>query len=361
MKRLSVLSIVCFTFIAMSQANAKSTYETGIVLNASEILPKKVLTGPNHQVNEKVINDGYLNLYTINTKYGDIQVTSTDKLKKYINEINAIARMDAVKGSDEFKQGLSGKATDVVEGAKGLVTDPVNTVSAAASGVGKLFSRGKENLFGQSRSDAEGSRLADLSGYSKSKRDYAYEFGVDAYSDNKLMQEHLGDLVSAGYAGTMSMSVLLSAVPGAAGTVVVVTGGTELMKNVFRDSAPADLRKMNRASLQAMEVNKDIADLFIANAVYTPREQTLIVAALKSMKGTKNKSSYIKFAVLTGNADVAFFRQRQIEMYAEFHRKVKPIERFISVGQTSAGVTKDGTLVVNLPLDHMLRTEGRCA
>ena len=172
------------------------------------------------------------------------------------------------------------------------------------------------------------------------------------------MQEHLGDLVSAGYAGTMSMSVLLSAVPGAAGTVVVVTGGTELMKNVFRDSAPADLRKMNRASLQAMEVNKDIADLFIANAVYTPREQTLIVAALKSMKGTKNKSSYVKFAVLTENADVAFFRQRQIEMYAEFHRKVKPIDRFISVGQTSAGVTKDGTLVVNLPLDHMLRTEG---
>jgi hypothetical protein len=358
MNKSNMLSFGCVLLMVMTQVNAAPSYETHIGLNASEILSKKVLTGSNHQVNEKVINDGYLNIYTINSKYGDIEVTSTDKLKKYVNEINAIARMDAVKGSDEFKKGLSEKVGDVMEGASGLLTDPVDTVGGAISGVGKLFSRGAENLTGGSRSDAEGSRMADLTGFSSTKRGYAYDFGVDVYSRNTLMQEHLDALVNAGHLGTLSMSVLLMAVPGGAGTAVSVAGSTTLMNNVFRDSAPADLRKMNRAKLKAMGVNQDIIDLFIANGIYSPREQTLIVAALDSMKGTKDINSYIKFSVLTDNEDVAFFRQRQAQMYAEFHNKVKPIGRFISVGQSSAGVTKDGTLIFNAPLDHLLWTEG---
>jgi hypothetical protein len=358
MNRLSVVNVICFSLITISQAKANPAYETNIVLNASDVLSKKVLTGANYQVNEKVINDGYLNLYTINSKYGDIEVTSTDKLKKYIDEINAIERMEKVNSSEEFQKGISAKAKSVVDGGVALVTDPVDTVGGAISGVGKLFSRGVENLTTDSRSDAQGSRMADLTGYSRTKREYAYEFGVDVYSRNEVMQEHLSALAKAGNAGGLLASGLLIAVPGAAGTAVSVTGNTQLMNNIFRDTAPVDLRKMNRKKLEKMGVSADVIDLYISNGIYSPREQTLIVSALESMKGTKNKNSYVKFAVLTDNEDVAFFRQRQIEMYAEFHSKVKPLVRFISVGQSSAGVTNDGTLIFNAPLDHLLWTEG---
>lgn len=341
-----------------SQSFALEKFEAAQLFNASSVLPADLLSGPNHQVGSVVTNDGFLNIYTINSKYGEIQAVSTAKLRKYIHEINAAARMDAVKGSDEFKSGIKEKAGDIVEGAKGLVTDPINTVGGAVSGVAKLFSRGKENLFGGSRSDAEGSRLADLTGLSKTKRDYAFEFGVDVYSRNEIMQKQLDALAKAGNAGSLVMSAVLMAVPGAAGTVVTVTGSTELMNNVLRDSAPADLRKMNRTKLNAMGVSKDVSDLFIGNGIYTPREQTILVAAIDSMGNTKNRSEFIKFAVLTDNADMAFFRQRQAQMYAGYNKSINPVNSFITIGDISVAKTKDNKIVFNVPLDYMSWTKG---
>lgn len=153
------------------------------------------------------------------------------------------------------------------------------------------------------------------------------------------------------------MSALLMSTPG--GTPIIsVTGGTELMNKVFRDSAPADLRKMNRENLKSMGASKDISDLFIANANYTPREQTLLVNALTSMKNTKQCSEYIKFSVLTDNADMAFFRQQQAQMYADYNKTVKPIKEFISIYQISVAKINDNKIVFNVPPDYMSWTKG---
>ena len=151
-------ALIFFLFTQLSlfsiQASAADTgFEQPATLKASEILPANVLKGPYHMVEEKVTNDGFLNRYTIDTPYGKIQVSSTDKLKKYIDEISAIPRMNAVQESDEFKKGIAEKGEDVVEGAKALASDPVGTVGNTISGVGKLFSRAKENMFEGSRSD----------------------------------------------------------------------------------------------------------------------------------------------------------------------------------------------------------------
>ena len=129
------------------------------------------------------------------------------------------------------------------------------------------------------------------------------------------------------------------------------------MENVMRDNAPADLRKMNREKLAAMGVHEHVADIFIANGVYTPREQTSLVLALNSMANTTGREEYIKLATLTEDTDIAFCRERQAQMYAAFSQKVAPIARFIPIGKTSAGITKDGKLVFNVPLDHLLWTK----
>jgi len=246
---------------------AAPRYESATILKASVILPPDLVKGPHHQVDERVVNDAYLNIYTIHSEFGDVQATSTAKLRKYIHEINAVAKMKEIQGSDEFASGMKDKAGAVVEGAGALLTDPVGTVGSTISGVGKMFSRAGESMFGGSRSDAEGSRLGSLLGYAKAKRDIGYHFGIDVYSHNKILQDELDRLSSAGGTGTLVMSGLLMAVPGGAGIAVSVTGGTQLMENVMRDNAPADLRKMNRAKLADMGVNKHVADIFIANGV----------------------------------------------------------------------------------------------
>jgi len=42
-------------------AAADKGYESAPVLSASKILPPELLAGPNHHVEERVYNDGYLN------------------------------------------------------------------------------------------------------------------------------------------------------------------------------------------------------------------------------------------------------------------------------------------------------------
>ncbi len=357
------LSCVVAGFLIVSlPAYAAPRYESPIILKASEILAPDVVKGSHHQVDEKVVNDAYLNLYTLHSEYGDVQVTSTAKLMKYIHEVNAVAKMKEIQGSDEFAKGMKNKAGAVVEGAGDLITDPIGTVGDTVSGVGKLFSRAGENMFGGSRSDSEGSRMGSLLGYAKAKREIGYKLGVDVYSHNEILQKELNELSSAGGTGTLVMSGLLMAVPGGAGAAVSVAGGTKMMTNlVYWDKSPADLRTMNRERLDSMGVNKDVADLFIANGIYTPREQTLLVEALFNMSKTAGRDQYIKLATLTDNIDMAFFRQRQAEMYAAYNARIQPITSFVAVGSTSAGMTKNGDIVFNVPLDHLLWTKGIAA
>jgi len=67
----------------------------------------------------------------------------------------------------------------------------VETVKGAASGLGVAFRRASDALTGPKRSDAEDSKIKDLVGFSKTKREYAYQLGVDAYTDNEKLQDRL--------------------------------------------------------------------------------------------------------------------------------------------------------------------------
>lgn len=190
----NAMYVVSATLLAAFVFTASAAeYESAAVLNASQILPPALLTGPNHRVDEHVLNDGFMNHYRIRSKFGDT-AASTAELGKRVHEIYAIDRMNAVKGSQEFTDAIKESGQDVVEGAKGLLTNPVNTVSTAVSGVGKLFQRGGEALFGDPQSKAEDSRWKTAIGFEKVKREYASEFGVDVYSSNKLLQDQLDAL-----------------------------------------------------------------------------------------------------------------------------------------------------------------------
>lgn len=70
---------------------AQQRYESPAVLSASRILPAELLSRPNHRVQERVINDGIVNIYKIDSKFGPFDAVSTAMLRIRIQEINAIA------------------------------------------------------------------------------------------------------------------------------------------------------------------------------------------------------------------------------------------------------------------------------
>jgi hypothetical protein len=333
------------------------TYEPAAVLQASKILPPDVLAGPNHRVEERVYNDGYLNRYTVLSKFGGFVAVSTPMLRKRISEINAMVRMEQIQGTKEFASSLKEAGTDTLAGFKNLATKPVETVKGAVSGLAVAFRRAGDAITGPKRSDAEDSRVKDLIGFSKTKREYAHLLGVDAYSDNEKMQERLNSLAWAGYAGGLTWAAAMSAVPGGAGLAITISGTHKLLNDVFRTTPPVDLRRMNGEKLRGMDVNPEVADGFLNNAVYSPRSQTLLVNALDEMKGVRNRATFVRLAAGTADRDIAFFRERQAQMYAGYHKEIAPFETFLALGEFAAARTAKNEVVFNVPLDHLVWTQ----
>ncbi len=336
---------------------AQETHERSVILSASKILPPELLSGPNHRVEERVYNDGYVNTYKIGSKFGTFVAVSTPMLRKRIGEINALVRMEQIESTKEFTASLKEAGTDTLVGFKNLVTKPVDTVKGAASGLAVAFRRAGDALTGPKRSDAEDSRVKDLIGFSKTKREYAYQLGVDAYTDNQKVQDRLDEISWAGYAGGITWAAAMSAVPGGAGLAITISGTHKLLNEVFRTTPPVDLRRTNGEKLKAMDVHPEVAEAFLNNSVYSPRYQTQLVGALEEMKGVGNRATFVRLAALTANKDVAFFRERQSEMYAGYHKTVAPIETFIALGEFAAVRTTQNEVVFTVPMDHLVWTQ----
>lgn len=336
-------------------ADVLAEYERPPVLNAADILPEALLSGPRHSVVPQVINDGYVNTFIINSTYGQFTAVSNAMLEVRVQEIYALAAMAQTQASDAYQGAVEEAVDDMIEGTRNLVTDPIGTLSGAVSGVAKLFGRAGEAIVGK-RSDAEDSRFESFIGFSKTKREYAYDFGVDVYSSNSVLQERLDEISWAGYAGGLSFGLVTAAVPGAAGILVTGVSTSDLMNEMFRTTSPIDLRGMNRKKLIAMGVSQDIAELFVDNAAYSPRQQTLLVSALAEMEGVGNRVALIKSAVLASDEDMAFFRQRYAQMMAGYHRNVAPLKTLASVGTLVLGETLTGKAIATPPLDYLVWT-----
>src|SRR5262244_1714445 len=350
------LVLVGILLFPPAAAMGAQKYDTPAVLNASRILPPQLLSGPNHRVQEQVRNDGFINIYTVDSKFGQFTAISTAVLRKRVHEINALAVMEKIQGTKEYSKSIKEAGQDTLTGIKNLVTKPVDTVKGAASGLGSAFRRAGDAISGPKRSASEDSRVKDLIGFSKTKREYAYQFGVDVYSDNKVLQDRLDEISWAGYAGGLTWAAALMAVPGGAGIAISVSGSNNLMNEVYRTTPPSDLRRMNQDKLAKIGVQAEVADLFLNNSLYTPREQTVLVDALDQMMGVANRGAFVNAAALSDTKTLTYFRQRVAEMYLGYHKNVAPIESFQSIGGLAAARIGDA-IIITLPLDHLVWTE----
>ena len=342
----------------MVPAFAQQGYEPATVLSASKILPPELLSGAHHRVQERVTNDGYLNTYQIDSKFGTFTVVSTAVLRKRIGEINAMVVMEKVQGSKEYVASIKEAGLDAMNSAMSLVTSPVKTLTGAVQGLGAAFSRVGESMTGAKRSQSEDSRLKDAIGFSTTKRQYAYQFDVDVYSENEKLQDMLNRISWAGYAGSLTWSAAMAAVPGGAGVAMTVVGTNKVLNQVFQNMPPVELRQQNLQKLNAMGVNPQVADWFLNNTIFSPREQTLFVHALGEMNGVADRGAMVRLSLSSQNPTIALFRQRQAQMYAGYNKSVTPLESFISLGGLfAASRTANGALVVVLPLDYLVWTE----
>src|SRR6266403_4128785 len=103
---------------------AQQAYESAPVLSASKILPPELLSGPHHRVQEAVTNNGYFNIYQIDSKFGVLPAVSTAMLRKRVGEINAMVVMEKIQGTKEYLDAIKEGGLDAMQSAMSLVTSP---------------------------------------------------------------------------------------------------------------------------------------------------------------------------------------------------------------------------------------------
>ncbi len=335
---------------AAKPAPAEAT-ENPPTLSAAALLPDPVLVGPNHSVDDKVVNDGYINTYIIHTpKSGDLRVESTAKLYATIQELNTAAAMDQVNAGAEIGKSVAKSAAGAVTGAVNLIIHPADSLS----NVGKSFSRATASAKSD-RPTGDNGTMGELLGYNRAKREYAKAFSVNPYSDNPVLQKSLKRLAGAGFFGSFAAS---AAIPGGAALTFINNANLIPQSAVDVSIPPEDLFASNRERLKAMGVSQEQAELFVDNPNFDPIMQTRLVLALDRMTNVAGRPAFVKFALFTNNADLAFFRTRMAELYANLNATTDPIKSFITAGKFVLAETPNGGLLAAFPLDYLAWTPG---
>src|SRR5207248_10541297 len=149
---------------------AEVAFEELPELKASEILKHELLKGPHYAVRDPVPTGSGMNQFTIDSDFGVFEADGNEMLLQRLKEIDAIARLQEVSRTDEFKKSLVAAATSPLNSAKNIARDPAQAISNVPKGIMKFVGRAKETVenVGKGGNDdaSDGSRMKDALGYS---------------------------------------------------------------------------------------------------------------------------------------------------------------------------------------------------
>jgi hypothetical protein len=339
----------------VSPSRAQEFQNVPIFLRASDVLPREILSGPNYVVRETVRNDGLVNTYDIETQGGLLTVESTDLLLKRIAELNALWKLQELKGMSIYGESFKNMALGPVRTTTGIVTGPVQTVKGVGTGVGNFFTKAGTAV---TSGDPDKDKLLKAAlGQAAFRREFAFKLGVDPYTRYEPLQKELTEVSWTAAAGELTVKAAFTAVPGVGGGAVSLLVTADAMRKLVRDKTPPEIEKINRKSLYDMDVVDPLAGSFLSSTTYSPQEKTLLVGALASMAVVKDRGIFVESAAIDYyDESVALFMRICAEMASQYCVKKGGVERFVNAGGIPFLLTKDRLVVGLFPLDHVAWT-----
>ena len=341
---------------------AEAVFEELPELKASEILKPEFLKGPHFVVRDPVPTSAGMNQFTIDSDFGVFEADGNEMLLQRLKEIDAIARLQEVSRTDEFKKSLLAAAKSPLNSAKNIARDPAQAIANVPKGLMKFFGRAKESVenVGKGGNDdvGDGGRLKDAIGYSDKKRKIALQMGVDPYTTNTVLQKQLDDVAWASWAGGFSFSVATLPISGAAGAVLTVTNLNSTVEDLLREKSPSELEQINRSTFRAMGASGTDIDRLLNGGAFTPTQVTTFAVHLQALKGVANRSAFVKAAAQKSTTEAdALFCVYTAALMDQINQKT-PLARIVMLGDFPICVTKDGTIIVALQWDYAAWTSG---
>ena len=356
--QLKVTGIVLALLLLVCPQVSFAEYETLQKYSAQSLLKPELRKGKHFTVAEEVTSDGLFYRYTVLSPFGTFTAGSTSALHQLAQELNVIAVMKQIATDDTAIAALKQSGKNTATGIKNLFTNTEETLQGAADGVSSLFNRAVNTVGNRQVTDAEDSRAQQLIGFSKSKGQIATKYGVNVYSANMVLQGELDRLAWADYLGGLGVGVAVSAAPGVGGLVMATSGTARLLNEVINTTPASELWLQNKNKLLAMGMNADTVELFLNNRVFNPALATVTVSALEKMKGVENLELFIKVGLQASDPQMARVITTLAVMSAGYHQRVVPLKRISPLARITKATTSKGEVVVVLPTDHIIWSEG---
>ena len=263
--------------------------------------------------------------------------------------------------------GVKDSGGTLLETTKNLILHPVDTVSGFPSGIYNIFADTGEVLGQAVRGEATLAEVGEkggkaLLGFSRNKREMAYDLGVNRYSNNKVLQEYMNSVTWAKTGGTSIIDFGKMAVTGPAGMTLTVVSSSRVLGRMMKDNSTPGLRRINREALEGIGIKESAIDRFLANRKLTPRHQTAITNSLVSLKKVKNRETLLNFfAFRTRSYDDANVNQVVAAMIAGYYQKKSPITEVRTFENVIIFQNEKGSYVVTYPVDNFPWTKQTAA
>jgi hypothetical protein len=369
MKFIQIPALAVLAFSPLASAQTDVSYESGVLLNATDLLPADLLRGESHRVRDHVATDGFLAHFQIDSDFGTFEAIGVPQAKSRIAEIRAIKKLVETSKGDLFAEGMKRSLTQPVDAVKNIVTHPVESVKQAPATVGHFFTKvgsaigragGKvkdsiENDGPPPSGSEIGQAARDAAGFDKAKLDTARQLGVDPYSDNARLQEEMDKVTWAFFAGGLPLRV--GAAVASAGVAVAATNMIGIPEDTYA-LTQSELALRDGRSLAAMGISDENIKTF---QVYGPLSSTRrhrIVLALETLSETKGRDLIIKQVTACETPEQVDFLIAALSILAERQRSGSASYTSLAVlGRLPGAVHSNGELHVPAPVDHVTWTE----
>jgi len=360
-----VFPVLAVVFIAAAAAPALAAeYESPPILKAADLLPADLLKGEHHEIEPQVVNDGFMNHFTIRSDFGTFEAKSRRMAEVRVREVRGLAALDELSRTEVFVDALGAAGKKTVNAAGKLVTDPVGTAKGVSAGVGRMFKRvslkvdktadkAKGAVEGEGESEGAASAATgatkELIGFNSAKRSLARRVGIDPYSTNPVLQKELDRLAWAAFAGEVGIGQTVGKIP--------LQGEISAVSDMVWDTPPGDLEVANRAKLKGLGIPKDKIDAFYKSRWYTPTTQTFLVTVMEGLKGVEGHTLILGLASAVGNGEQASLFIASLRMLRDYHSSIEPLVKILARNRLPWGVTGKGVIVTTPAVDHAVWTK----
>ena len=347
----SLLVFAAAILLQCPSAVLAEDYEYGTAYHAADVLPKQALKGPHYAIRDQVRSDGFMLTYTVDSDFGVFEVTGDYALQKLLNEIQVIAQLKEISQGKAFTHAVGEAAKSPFRFAGGLITDPVDTISAVPKGLFAIFENAGEAA-SEGADPSEDSRAKQVLFVSSWKRDYCARLGCDVYSSNTVLQEELNRIGWAAAIGGLTVSGATTAVSGGAVAVFSMGRTGQQLTEVLRSEPPSRLRIINEEKLQGMGVPAALIQKFLDHPAFTPRHDTVIVAALAQLDGVKGRDRFIQLCLRAQDEVGANYFQNIAEIMVGYHTKQAKLQEILPMVGIAAVTAANGRILVPLSWDY---------